>query len=61
MRKHKTKRKELEAPEYVRKEWESGDKNAMADMLQSANFDKDIFENQCSCLFFCLSFDCLSC
>ena len=53
MCKAKKKRKELQAPEYVRKEWESGDKNALAEMLQSANFNKDIFkiENRCSCLF----------
>lgn len=37
----KSKRKELTPPDYVRKEWENGDKNALADLLQQCNFQKD--------------------
>ena len=39
----KSKRKELTCPDYVRKEWEDGNKNAMADLLQRVNWDKDPF------------------
>ena len=37
----KSKRKELCVPDYVRKEWEEGSKNNMADLLLRVNFDKD--------------------
>ena len=37
----KTKRKELSPPAYVLEEWKTGDKNAMAKLLENANFDKD--------------------
>lgn len=39
----KSRRKELTAPDFVRKEWEEGNKNAMADLLQRVNFEKDPF------------------
>ena len=39
------KRKDLAAPEYVKKEWETGDRNALADLLQSVNFQKDRHES----------------
>ena len=38
----KSKRKELTPPDYVRKEWEQGDKNGLADLLQRCNFDRDL-------------------
>lgn len=38
------KRKELSAPEYVKNEWRQGDKNAMADLLQNVNFDRDLLD-----------------
>lgn len=34
-------RKELNAPEYLVAEWNSGDRNALADLLRKVNFDKD--------------------
>lgn len=37
----KSKRKELTPPDYVRKEWENGDKNGLADLLQQCNFQKE--------------------
>ena len=37
----KSKRKDLIPPDYVRKEWEGGDKNALADLFSRLNFDKD--------------------
>ena len=38
----KARRKDLEAPEYVKREWkEYGNKNLMADILQRVNWDKD--------------------
>lgn len=36
-----TKRKTLEAPEWVKKEWETGNKNKIADLLCECNFDQD--------------------
>lgn len=36
----KTKRKDLQVPPFVREEWQNGNKTAMAQMLQTANFDK---------------------
>lgn len=43
MVKPKTKRKDLEAPQYVIDEWKTGNKNAIADLLKEANFCQDIF------------------
>jgi len=37
----KTKRRELAPPAYVLEEWKKGDKNAMAQLLEKVNFDKD--------------------
>jgi len=31
----------LEAPDYVKQEWQNGNKNFMADTLQRVNWDKD--------------------
>ena len=47
-----SKRKDLAAPEYVKKEWETGDRNALADLLQSVNFEKDLHESNI-CLLVC--------
>lgn len=41
MVKPKSKRKELQAPEWVMAEWKTGNKNIMADILCQANFDQD--------------------
>ena len=46
MVKPKTKRKDLEAPQYVIDEWKTGNKNAIADLLKEANFCQDIFWEQ---------------
>jgi len=35
------KRTDLQCPDYLIKEWQTGDKNAMADLLQKMNWDKD--------------------
>ena len=35
------KRQALNAPEWLQKEWGSGDKNVIADLLSHVNFDKD--------------------
>ena len=43
MVKPKTKRKDLEVPQYVVDEWKTGNKNAIADLLKDANFNQDIF------------------
>ena len=43
MVKPKTKRKDLEAPQYVVDEWRTGNKNAIADLLKESNFCQDIF------------------
>ena len=45
----KSRRKELSVPDYVRKEWEEGSKNNMADLLLRVNFDKDP-SNSCAML-----------
>ena len=37
----KTKRKDLEPPEAVRKHWEEGNKKEMAELLRDLNFDRD--------------------
>ena len=37
-----SRRKSLEANDYVKKEWENGDRNSLADLLQNVNFDKDL-------------------
>ena len=37
----KTKRRELNAPDYVKSEWEGGDRDAMAELLTRLNFDKE--------------------
>lgn len=36
-----SKRKTLEAPEWVKKEWATGNKNAIADLLCESNFNQD--------------------
>lgn len=41
MVKAKSKRRDLEVPEWVKAEWGKGNKNQIADLLCSANFDKD--------------------
>ena len=33
-------RKDLTAPDWIRKEWDSSDRNALAEMFVNANFDK---------------------
>ena len=33
-------RKDLVAPDWIRKEWDSSDRNALAEMFVNANFDK---------------------
>ena len=35
------KNKHLDAPQYLVDEWKSGDRNALADLLQKVNWDKD--------------------
>lgn len=45
MVKPKTKRKDLEAPQYVIDEWKTGNKNAIADLLKEANFCQEKFFN----------------
>ena len=42
MCKPKTRRRDLEVPEWVRKEWSTGDKTKIASVLQEQNFDKAI-------------------
>ena len=37
----KAKRKDLQVPQYVKDEWENGDRDSLADMLTFHNFDKD--------------------
>ena len=37
----KSRRKDLEAPEWLASEWKSGDKTAIARVLQEENFDKE--------------------
>ena len=41
MVKAKSKRRDLEVPDWVKTEWSKGNKNQIADLLCSANFDKD--------------------
>ena len=42
MRQPHARRKDLEAPDYVKQEWRhNGNKNLMADILQRVNWDKD--------------------
>ena len=41
MVKAKSKRRDLEVPEWVKAEWGKGNKNQIADLLCSANLDKD--------------------
>lgn len=38
----KTRRRELEPPDYVKKEWASGDKNQLAELFQRVNFQKEL-------------------
>ncbi|CAL1172306.1 unnamed protein product [Cladocopium goreaui] len=45
MVKAKSKRRDLEVPEWVKAEWGKGNKNQIADLLCSANFDKEAFLN----------------
>ena len=40
----KSKRRELEAPQWLKDEWKSGDKAAIADLLQTCNWDKELCE-----------------
>ena len=47
----KSKRKELCVPDYVRKEWETGSKTDMAELLLRVNFDKDPSH---SCVMLCM-------
>ena len=37
----KSRRKELNAPEYLKEEWEKGDKDALSELLINMNFNKD--------------------
>lgn len=37
----KTKRKDLQVPDYVKKEWQEGDRDSLADLLTYHNFEKD--------------------
>ncbi len=51
----KSQRKGLEAPSWLKQEWHTGDKNAIAELLVKSNFDKDIiFDNWefLSCTYF---------
>lgn len=38
----KSRRRELEPPDYVKKEWETGDKNQLAELFQRVNFQKEL-------------------
>jgi len=38
----KSKRRELEAPEWLKEEWKNGDKAAIADLLRTCNWDKEL-------------------
>lgn len=38
----KSKRRELEAPQWLKDEWKTGDKAAIADLLQTCNWDKEL-------------------
>ena len=45
-------RQELNAPEWLKKEWASGDKNNIADLLSHMNFNKDLLHSinvRCVC------------
>ncbi|CAJ1428540.1 unnamed protein product, partial [Effrenium voratum] len=44
--KPKSRRKELEAPEWLRKEWQNGNKKVMADLLSHLNFEREAFLNK---------------
>ncbi|CAL1173775.1 unnamed protein product [Cladocopium goreaui] len=44
--KPKSKRVELNAPEFVREQWETGNKNVIADVFSKVNFNQEIFVNQ---------------
>ena len=37
----KSRRRDLEVPEYVRKEWDTGNRDNLAELLVQKNFDKD--------------------
>ncbi|CAE7353100.1 unnamed protein product [Symbiodinium sp. CCMP2592] len=43
MCKPKSRRHDLEVPQWVRDEWTTGDKTKIASVLQEQNFDKDKF------------------
>ena len=45
----KSKRKELNAPEYVKSEWENGDRDSMAELLTRLNFDKEWVQKPIKC------------
>lgn len=38
----KSKRRELEAPQWLKDEWKNGDKAAIADLLRTCNWDKEL-------------------
>ena len=38
--KPKASRQDLNVPDWVRKEWQTGDRNVLADMFANENFDK---------------------
>ena len=39
--KPKSRRGDLEAPEFLKREWQHGDKNAIADLFAHCNFHRD--------------------
>lgn len=41
------KRVQLNCPDWLKSEWATGDKNNMADLLMSVNFDKDCSSLRC--------------
>ena len=43
--KAKTKRKDREAPEFVKQQWATGCKNAVADLFSKVNFSEEIWLN----------------
>ena len=45
----KSKRKELNAPEYVKSEWGNGDRDSMAELLTRLNFDKEWVQKPIKC------------
>jgi len=39
-----SRRRELDPPSWLVEEWRKGDKNSMADLYSSVNFDKDLVQ-----------------